>query len=301
MRFAKPEYPDAIEDENEIQDNSFGPSCIQAALNASKPSPFPEGAENEDCLFLDIYVPYKVLEDYYPEWKAPVVVYLFGGAYLFGGKDTIITSGGEEWSLYDGQQILHMGIDSIIWVVPNYRLGAFGWLAGNTVEKYGTPNAALYDQRLIFQFVQDYIGQIKGDSNQVSAWGHSAGAGSLIHHLIAFEGNQQPFSRAILWSPTYQWAYDRLGALDFTFQYFASYAGCYDQPNDLECLRETDTKTLKAANQKVIDDAPLYGFSPLDLRWTDPGRIKFQQPLKLVSDVMRMSANDTDVHPRPIY
>ena len=81
------------------------------------------------------------------------------GAYLFGGKDTIITSGGEEWSLYDGQQILHMGIDSIIWVVPNYRLGAFGWLAGNTVEKYGTPNAALYDQRLVFQFVQITLGK----------------------------------------------------------------------------------------------------------------------------------------------
>lgn len=262
MRFAKPEYPDAIDDKNEIQDNSFGPSCIQADLDAEKPNPPPGGEENEDCLFLDIYFPSDII-DADPSEKLPVVVYLFGGAYIFGGKDTVIKSEGQDWSLYDGQGILEATDYNVIWVVANYRLGAFGWLAGNTVERNGSPNAALYDQRLVFQFVQDYIDQIHGDSNQVSAWGNSAGAGSLVHHLTAFGGDQQPlFSQAVLWSPAYQWAWDRQGTLEDTYRSFATAAGCGDQLGDLECLRNTDPKALKEANQKIVDNATDIGLFP---------------------------------------
>ncbi len=231
-------------------------------MNASKPSPIAEGDDDEDCLFLDIYVPWdKLRDDSTP--KLPVVVYLFGGAYIFGGKDTEVSSGGEKWSLYDGQGIFEATEDQVIWVVANYRLGTFGWLAGDTVERSGSPNAALYDQRLVFQFVQDYIDQVHGDKNRVSAWGNSAGAGSLIHHLTAFGGDQQPlFSQAVLWSPAYQWGYDRQGALEDTYRSFATAAGCGDKLGDLECLRNTDTKTLREVNHKIVDNATNIGLSP---------------------------------------
>ena len=151
----------------------------------------------------------------------------------------------------------------MIWVVANYRLGAFGWLAGDTVERNGFPNAALYDQRLVFQFVQDYIDQVHGDKDQVSAWGNSAGAGSLIHHLTAFGGEQQPlFSRAVLWSPAYQWAYDRQGTLEDTYRSFATAAGCGDNLGDLECLRKVKNTTLKAVNQEIVDNATSTGLFP---------------------------------------
>ena len=232
-------------------------------MNASKETPPPGGEENEDCLFLDIYVPSWVLEDIDSGEKLPVVVYLFGGAYIFGGKDTVIKSGEGEWSLYDGQGIFQATDDSVIWVVANYRLGAFGWLAGDTVEHYGSSNAALYDQRLVFQFVQDFIDQVHGDSKMVSAWGNSAGAGSLIHHLTAFGGTQDPlFSRAVLWSPAYQWAWDRQGVLEDTYTNFATAAGCGSKLGNLECLRNTSNKTLKAANQKIVEDATAIGLFP---------------------------------------
>ena len=231
-------------------------------MNASKEAPPPGGDENEDCLFLDIYVPSNVLKDD-SKPKLPVIVYLFGGAYIFGGKDTVIKAGKDEWSLYDGQGIFEATEDKVIWVVGNYRLGAFGWLAGNTVEKNGSPNAALYDQRLVFQFVQDFIDQVHGDSNKVSAWGNSAGAGSLVHHLTARGGDQQPlFSQAVLWSPAYQWAWDRKGVLEDTYSSFATAAGCGDQLGDLECLRNTDNKTLKEANQKIVENATAIGLFP---------------------------------------
>ncbi|KAL9587805.1 MAG: hypothetical protein Q9203_003385 [Teloschistes exilis] len=148
----------------------------------------PGGAEDEDCLFLDIYVPsYALSGDLDDDEKFAVVVSIFGGAYVFGGKETVIKTDEQKWSLYDGQGIRDATQNTIIWVVPNYRLGTYGWLAGDTVEHHGSPNAALYDQRLVFQFVQAYIEQIGGDKDGVSAWGNSAGAGSIIHHLTAFE------------------------------------------------------------------------------------------------------------------
>lgn len=262
LRFARSEFPDAIKDKTQIQNNSFGPSCVQANMKADTPSPPPGGAEDEDCLFLDIYVPYEALEPDMED-KLQVVVSIFGGAYIFGGKDTVITSNEQKWSLYDGQGIIGATANQIIWVVANYRLGAYGWLAGDTVEQHGSPNAALYDQRLVFQFVQDYIEQVNGDKDSVSAWGNSAGAGSIIHHLTAFQGNQAPlFSRAVLWSPAYQWAWDRQGALENTYKSFATAAGCGNQLGDLECLRRVDNAKLKAANQEMVNNATAIGLFP---------------------------------------
>ena len=175
----------------------------------------------------------------------------------------MITAGKDEWSLYDGQGIFEATDDKVIWVVGDYRLGAFGWLAGNTVENNGSPNAVLYDQRLMFQFVQDYIDQVHGDSNKVSAWGNSAGAASLVHHLTTRGGvSNRLFSEAVLWSPAYQWAWDRKGVLEDTYSSSATAAGCGDQSGDLECLRNTDTKTLKEANQKIVENATAIGLFP---------------------------------------
>ncbi|KAL8666304.1 MAG: hypothetical protein Q9202_001573 [Teloschistes flavicans] len=262
LRFARSEFPDAIEDKTQIQNSSFGPSCIQANVKADTPSPPPGGAEDEDCLFLDIYAPVDALSGDWED-KLPVVVSIFGGAYIFGGKETVIKTEEQKWSLYDGQGIFDATLGGVIWVVPNYRLGAYGWLAGDTVEHHGSPNAALYDQRLVFQFVQAYIEQVNGDKDSVSAWGNSAGAGSIIHHLTAFQGNQAPlFSRAVLWSPAYQWAWDRKGALEKTYQSFAIAAGCGNRLGDLQCLRTVDDAKLKAANQEVVDNAVALGLFP---------------------------------------
>ncbi len=83
----------------------------------------------------------------------------------------------------------------------NYRLGAFGWLAGSYMEKHAQPNAGLLDQRAILKFVRDNIAGVKGDPGSVSVWGQSAGASSILHHLTMPKTiNDKPplFKRAIL-------------------------------------------------------------------------------------------------------
>ena len=123
------------------------------------------------------------------------------------------------------------------------------------MEKEGHPNVGLYDQRAAFQWIQDYIDLLGGDPNQVSAWGESAGAGSIMHHLVAFGGTEDPlFTKAILQSPAFEFQFDRKGLLEQTFQNFSALAGCTGQ--GVACLRTASAETLATANTALCEAAP---------------------------------------------
>ncbi|KAJ9151183.1 Alpha/beta-hydrolase [Pleurostoma richardsiae] len=261
LRWAKPASPVS---NATLQDGSYGHSCVQSAIkglnlvgsgNGSPigaainqflggiPVPLFSGG-NEDCLFLDVYVPGKAIKN--PNLKLPVVVFVYGGGYVFGSKDSLQP----ELPFYDGSGMIEQSNNGMIFVAMNYRLGAYGFLAGSTMEKDGLPNAGLWDQRAAFQWVQDYIHLLGGDPTKVTAMGESAGAGSILHHLVAEGGELDPlFSRAIIQSPAFEWMWDRAGVVENTFQNFASLAGC--KGKGLACLRAADAKTLQTANDAL--------------------------------------------------
>jgi hypothetical protein len=115
------------------------------------------------------------------------------------------------------------------------------------MEKEGLPNAGLHDQRAVFQWVQDYIYLLRGDPSNVSAWGESAGGGSIFTHLVAGRGTIDPlFHRAIAMSPGFLPFVDGTGAAEMNFQVFAAAVGCGGQ--GVECLRQADVSTLIHAN-----------------------------------------------------
>src|SRR4051812_42082588 len=64
-------------------------------------------------------------------------------------------------------------------------------------------NAALYDQRLAMEWVRRNIRRFGGDPSNITVMGESAGAGSIVHHLISFGGldGTSPFQKAIIQSP----------------------------------------------------------------------------------------------------
>jgi carboxylesterase type B len=162
-RFAKPSLPEPVEG---VQTNSKGGTCPQtipksmlstivgdslgsaaSALLGTQDMGVLQGGgpSSEDCLFLDVYVPAKALNG---GPKLPVINWIYGGAYILGQKET-----------YKGDAIVKASNGTVIYVGGNYRLGAYGFLAGATVEKDSTvvPNAAFYDQRFLLEWIQKYI------------------------------------------------------------------------------------------------------------------------------------------------
>lgn len=128
------------------------------------------------------------------------------------------------------------------------------------MEEQGLPNAGFYDQRAALQWTHDYVSLLGGDPTQVSAWGESAGAGSILHQLVAFGGTQDPlFSKAVLQSPAFAFMWDRKGLLEDVFQNFTALAGCTGQ--GVACLRAASAETLNAANIALTLAAPVGTFA----------------------------------------
>ncbi|MCJ1477093.1 hypothetical protein MMC13_005764 [Lambiella insularis] len=182
----------------------FNLSAAEAALlNSTAPPPAPDPRTTEDCLFLDVHTPQKVFEKNGSSGGgAPVMVWIYGGGYTTGEKQ------GD--GVYDPAGLIHAsqvaGNDGIVFVAMNYRLGAFGWLSGPTLQSNGTANAGLYDQRLALEWVQKYIHLFGGDPKRVTLIGVSAGGGSIVHQITAFGGLEGPvpFAQAIPQSPAWQ-------------------------------------------------------------------------------------------------
>ncbi|KAK6343485.1 hypothetical protein TWF730_011074 [Orbilia blumenaviensis] len=220
-------------------------------------------AQSEDCLFLDIYVPANLTSYKTP---LPVVVWFYGGAYILGSKHT----GKAQGMLYRGVGAIRSAAlhgNGMIFIAGNYRLGALGWLAGSYMEKYGTPNAGLTDQRLLLEFVQKYIQQLNGDPTNVSVWGESAGGGSILHHLVARNADgtiRDPlFKKAIVQSPAYEWRWDREGKLKNEYLRFAKLVGYPD--GDFESLQNAPLeKIMNASIEMACSDHRngLFPFGP---------------------------------------
>ncbi|KAJ9606204.1 hypothetical protein H2200_009165 [Cladophialophora chaetospira] len=188
--------------------SSFNLSAAEQQLQAESlnaTAPQIDSRMTEDCLFLDVIVPKKVFDGSKSRIKrrqsggAPVVVWIYGGGYTGGSKG----GSGNPSGLIAASQA--GGGDGIIFVAMNYRLGAFGWLAGPTLQASGgVSNAGLYDQRLALQWVQKHIHLFGGDPKRVTVMGESAGGGSIVHQITAYGGQRGvPFQQAIPQSPGY--------------------------------------------------------------------------------------------------
>lgn len=154
--------------------------------------------------------------------------------------------------IYDGTSLIQRADDDLIVVCINYRLGAFGFLAGEPLRTHGTFNAGLHDQRAALEWVQSYISLLGGDPNKVSAWGQSAGGGSIMYHLMAKGGKLNPlFNRAMVQSPGFgtnsniETQYQR-------FDRFLEAAECSGKTDLLKCLRSANTSVLRSANEIVF-------------------------------------------------
>jgi carboxylesterase type B len=175
LRFAKPKSYGAWSGKRD--GTTPGPACVQFP-----DSRYTAGGMSEDCLNLNIYVPYTVK----PEQKRATMVWIHGGGYIFGSG-----------SFYDGSMLALSG--NIIVVTLNYRLGIFGFYSLEGTSRTG--NYGLWDQLLAIQWVKDNIDDYGGSPEMITLFGESAGGFSvgLLSLIPRYKGL---FQRIILQSGT---------------------------------------------------------------------------------------------------
>lgn len=205
-----------------------GPVSILTNPDTSE-SYMPNVPQGEDCLFLNVLKPERPVNT-----SLPVIVLIHGGGYTMGGP-----------YISPGDSVVHASKGQVIYVEIQYRLGAFGFLAGNAVGKDGNYNVGLLDQRLALEWVQRHIKAFGGDPQRVTIWGGSAGGGSVTLQLTAYGAyDKPPFQAAIA---EYPWWTPLLNKTTQEVQYRNTLkaANC----SNLACLRSLPTAALGKVNQ----------------------------------------------------
>lgn len=139
------------------------------------------GETSEDCLYLNVTAPDKAK-------KAPVMVWLYGGASFLGSGAL---------GSYNAPSFSENGV---VIVTTNYRLGPLGYFAHPAVTKNAKKddliaNYALMDAVATLEWVQKNIEQFGGDPENVTVFGQSAG-GFMVVNLLGIPSAKGLFAKA---------------------------------------------------------------------------------------------------------
>ena len=240
-------YPVLVDASN----NSYpGTMCPQGLIPGRPPTIDVQLAIpiSEDCLTLTVYAPSPhskpTVQDHNRGF--PVVVFFPDGGYVRGDHSTT-----------HPQRWLDLANKDVVVVVPNYRLGLFGFLAGEEVYKDGDLNAGLLDQLFALKWVQEHIAKFGGDKSRVTIWGQSYGGGSVVQHIISNPtyhglGSNKLFINAVANPPFVpsQYPYNHKVPTD-RYETILKATGCQDE--GLVCLRKVPTQTLARINLEICD------------------------------------------------
>ncbi|CAM4610146.1 unnamed protein product [Leuciscus chuanchicus] len=224
--------------------------------------------QNEDCLYLNIYVPTEDVkriskecarkpnkkicrkggthskkqgedlsdndgdedEDIRDTGAKPVMVYIHGGSYMEGTGNMI-----------DGSVLASYG--NVIVITLNFRVGVLGFLS--TGDQAAKGNYGILDQIQALRWISENIGYFGGDSNRITVFGSGIGA-SCVSLLTLSHHSEGLFHRAIIqsgsalssWAVNYQPVkYTRL---------LAEKVGCnvLDTLDMVDCLRKKTAREL---------------------------------------------------------
>jgi len=143
--------------------DKFAPEPMQGGNSAS--------GKSEDCLYLNVWTPAKS-----PAEKVPVLVWIYGGAFNFGGTAE---------PTYNGEKLAKKGV---VLVSIAYRVAQLGFLAHPELSaenpNHVSGNYGLLDMIAGLKWIKENIAAFGGDPNKVTIFGESAG-GIAVSMLCA--------------------------------------------------------------------------------------------------------------------
>ena len=198
----------------------------------------------EDCLFLNIYVPKAALSQ---DGLLPVMFWIHGGSLIHGSNR------------FDEQGPQDYMDRNVIIVTVNYRLGPLGFLSLGTEEVSG--NVGFLDQNLALQWVNQNIQAFHGDPKSVTLFGESAGALSVALHYLSHM-SQGLFQRIILQSCSTE--APGLSMLNRTLANFygdvlTQMLKCEEAIDVLECLQSRTMEEVINLTFQVNNDGGIAG------------------------------------------
>src|SRR4051812_27071011 len=172
----------------------FGPACPQAPpiLMPAIPELAIGAPMDEDCLFLNIWVPAASARAG-ASGKLPVLYWIHGGGFVIGAASQ---------PMYDGEELARLGC---VVVSVNYRVGPFGFLAHPALSAespdHVSGNYGLLDQIEGLRWVRRNIAAFGGNPDRVTICGESAG-GISVDCLMVMPAARGLFHGAIAQSAT---------------------------------------------------------------------------------------------------
>ncbi|KAJ7640552.1 carotenoid ester lipase precursor [Mycena rosella] len=288
-RFETPKPPIVL---HGIQNaTEFGPACPQQTLTPPIPGFIPSSYPiiSEDVsLTLDVFMPLAKSS----KSKLPVFVWIYGGksSAKYCGKSNSyhIPPGGFESGNsrdIDVSPLLQRSIDvnePIIVVALNYRVTAFGFLAGKEVGSAGVSNLGTRDQIYGLEWVQQHISAFGGDPDRVVIGGQSAGAISTSLLLLSNKQNSNTLFRGAFMESGSALKSPFLGEGQSDYDNLVAGTNCTDSPDTLDCLRRAPFEALMAAINKTPD---FFSYRSLSLVWHPriDGDVVAEDPLVSIS------------------
>lgn len=197
----------------------------------------------------------------------PVLFWVHGGAFEQGLGNC---------ALYNGTAF---ALNGIVTVVINYRLGALGFMASESMEG----NYGFLDQRKALLWTQENIASFGGDPTKVTVAGQSAGAMSAGAHMVSRK-SAGLFSRVVMESNPLALPFHTRESAGKNADSVMEYLSC--AVDDVECMRTKSVDEVLDAQAHAVKlnlDTLLVNFLPF-APMVEPGGEIEAQPMDMIRD-----------------
>eukprot|EP01084_Bolivina_argentea_P280016 478787_1 len=192
--------------------------------------------QSEDCLTLDIYMPWN-------SKNTSIMIFIYGGSSVIGSSFQ-----------YNFTNFSKMTNKIII--VPNYRVGILGYLSFTALSEISATNTSgnygIMDIITSIKWINKYIDNFNGNSNNITIFGQSTGCtmiyALLMTPLLKHDNNNKYFHRAICMSGSPNVTMDSYTANEQGNKWLNTFK-CDNNTNEMivECMRNIDPYILSTS------------------------------------------------------